>query len=246
MIRAIIIDDEKHCITTLKHLIQRADVDVDIVASTQSSIDAKELILELQPQLVFLDIEMPVKNGFELLEEFDTLFFETIFTTAYDQYAIKALRVSALDYLLKPIEKTELETAINKYKNKEMHTTKAQLAQVQKITTGKQPDTLALSTIDGLSFIKVDDIMYLEATSCYTSIFMVNGQKFTLSKTLGTFEEVLNPEQFFRAHKSFIINLKCIKQYIRGEGGEVIMQNGSIINISRNKKQELLDLFTKV
>lgn len=246
MIKVMIIDDEKHCITTLLHLLKAYKDEVAIVATTQHSSDAKSLIEEHQPNLIFLDIEMPIMNGLELLQQFSSLPFETIFTTAYDQYAIKALRLSALDYLLKPIDKQELKAAIDKYKSKELITTNEQLQQVKKITQHKIMDTLALSTIEGLMFIKIKDIMYLEATSSYTNIFMNNGTKYLASKTLATFEDVMDETCFFRPHKSYIINLKNVKQYIRGEGGEIIMENGTSISLSRNKKQQFLELFMKV
>lgn len=246
MIKVMIIDDEKHCITTLQHLLKNFKDEVEVVATTQQSIHAKALIEEYKPHLVFLDIEMPIMNGLELLEQFTSLPFETIFTTAYDQYAIKALRLSALDYLLKPIDKQELNAALEKYKSKELLTTQEQVQQVKKITQQKIMDTLALSTIEGLLFIKMKDIMYLEATSSYTTIFMSNGTKYLASKTLATFEEVMDEAIFFRPHKSYIINLKNVKQYIRGEGGEIIMENGTSISLSRNKKQQFLEMFMRI
>lgn len=246
MIKVMIIDDEKHCITTLQHLLKNFKDEFEVVATTQQSIHAKTLIEEHKPHLVFLDIEMPIMNGLELLEQFTSLPFETIFTTAYDQYAIKALRLSALDYLLKPIDKQELNAALEKYKSKELLTTQEQVQQVKKITQQKIMDTLALSTIEGLLFIKMKDIMYLEATSSYTTIFMSNGTKYLASKTLATFEEVMDEAIFFRPHKSYIINLKNVKQYIRGEGGEIIMENGTSISLSRNKKQQFLEMFMRI
>ncbi len=246
MIKVMIIDDEKHCITTLQYLLKEYANEIEIVAVTQQSSQAKVLIEAHKPNLVFLDIEMPVMNGLEVLEQFAVLPFETIFTTAYDQYAIKALRLSALDYLLKPIDKMELRNAIDKYRKKEIMNTGEQLQQLKNIAQYKIMDTIALSTIEGLVFIKMNDIMYLEATSSYTNIYMNNGLKYLASKTLATFEDIVDDAVFFRPHKSYIINLRNIKQYIRGEGGEIIMENGAHINVSRNKKQQFLEMFMKV
>ena len=247
MIKAIIIDDEKHCIITLQHLIQQHCADVEIAAVTQSSSDAKALIEKFNPDIVFLDIEMPVLNGFDLLNQFAEFSFNVIFTTAYDQYAIQALRLNALDYLLKPIDKTELRNAVDKHVNNELLTTKEQLKHVHQFASNKITDTIALSTQQGLYFVKIDDIMHLEASSCYTNIIMADGSKHLASKTMANFEEVLiNNPLFFRAHKSFLVNLKYIKQYIRGEGGEIVMQNGDTISIRKKKKQEFLNLFAKV
>ncbi len=246
MIKALIIDDEKHCIITLQHLLKQV-ADVQIVATTQVSTDAKKLIESHQPQLVFLDIEMPIMNGFDVLQQFESLPFKVVFTTAYDQYALKALRLNALDYLLKPIALEDIEEVLNKYRNNEMDNNKVQLQNLHLFANGRMQDTIALSTQQGLLFVKIDEIMYLEAESCYTKIYMQDKTKHLASKTLAAFEEVLQDSpSFFRAHKSYVVNLKCIKQYIRGEGGELIMLDGASIAVSRNKKQEFLNLFTKV
>lgn len=246
MIKAIIVDDEKHAIITLEHLLKKFG-DVEILASVQDSTKAKELILELKPDLLFLDIEMPNLNGFELLAQFDTMDFKVVFTTAYDQYAIKALKINALDYLLKPIDKDELRTALDKYLNDQIFTSHEQISHLNQFKTNQMSETLALSTSKGLIFIKIKDIMYFEADGSYTHVIMSSGDKHLVSKSLTNFEEVLidNP-LFFRSHKSNLVNLNFIKQYIRGEGGELIMANDKSIVLSRNKKQEFLNLFNKI
>jgi len=246
MIKAIIIDDEKHCIITLEHLLKQ-NKNVMVVATTQDSTKALELIEEHQPDLVFLDIEMPKMNGFDVIAQFNPVPFKVVFTTAYDQYALKALRLNALDYLLKPIDEDEIAIALDKFKNQEAAITTEQVQNLHLFTNGKLQDTIALSTQEGLLFVKIDNIMYLEASSNYTMIVMHDKSKHLASKTLATFEEVLQDNTlFFRSHKSNIVNLKFIKQYIRGEGGELIMLDGKNIPLSRTKKQEFLDLFTRV
>jgi two-component system, LytTR family, response regulator len=246
MIKAIIIDDEKHCIITLQHLLSKF-ADVEVLATSQKSIEAKALIEKHEPQIVFMDIEMPELNGFDVLNLFEHIPFKVVFTTAYDQYALKALRLNALDYLLKPIAKEDIEEVLGKFKNNEMDTTKSQAQNLHLFNNGRMQDTIALSTQQGLLFVKIADIMYLEAESCYTKIWMQDKSKYLASKTLAAFEEVLQDNAiFFRPHKSYIVNLKCIKQYIRGEGGELIMEDGVSISVSRNKKQEFLNLFMKV
>ncbi|GEP50632.1 DNA-binding response regulator [Flavobacterium noncentrifugens] len=246
MIKVIIIDDEKHAIVTLQHELEKF-ADVQVLATTQKSQDAKALIEQHKPDLIFIDIEMPFMNGFEVLEQFENIDFKVVFTTAYNQYAIKAIRMNALDYLLKPIDSDELRAALDMFVNNEMASSSEQIQQLSRFNSGKITDTLALSTQEGLHFVKTDDIMYLEASGCYTYIFMNNNTKHLVSKNLAIFEEVLKDNPiYFRPHKSHIINLKCIKQYIRGEGGELIMQNNSSITLSRNKKQEFLGLFNKV
>jgi two-component system, LytTR family, response regulator len=246
MIKAIIIDDEKHCIITLQHLLKKHG-EVEVLATTQDSTEAKALIEKHEPQIVFLDIEMPQLNGFDVLNQFETIPFKVVFTTAYDQYALKALRLNALDYLLKPIAAEDVATVIEKFKNNEIDTTKSQAQNLHLFNNKRMQDTIALSTQQGLLFVKLDDMMYLEADSCYTKIIMQEKTKHIASKTLAAFEEVLQDNTiFFRPHKSYIVNLKFIKQYIRGEGGELIMQDGVSIAVSRNKKQEFLNLFMKV
>jgi two-component system, LytTR family, response regulator len=246
MIKAIIIDDEKHCIITLQHLLQQFET-IKLVATTQDSTTAKHLIETHQPDIVFLDIEMPQMNGFDIINQFDKMPCKFVFTTAYDQYALKALRLNALDYLLKPIDKNDIAIVLDKYNNKELVISKDQVKNLHLFANGTMQDTIALSTNKGLLFVKIDDIMYLEAESCYTHIVMQDKTKHLASKTMATFEEVLQDNVlFFRAHKGNIVNLKFVKQYIRGEGGELIMQDGTSITLSRNRKQEFMNLFTKI
>lgn len=246
MIKLIIIDDEKHAIITLQHLLEKFK-NVEILATIQDSTSAKEMIEKLKPDLVLLDIEMPLLNGFDLLEQFDEVNFKVIFTTAYDQYAIKALKVNALDYILKPIDEKELRDALDKFHNSNIFTTQEQLANLAKFNIGQMVETLALSTSKGLLFIKVKDIMYLTASSSYTYVKMVSGETHLVSKSLSNFEEVLvDFPYFFRPFKSNIVNLNFVKQYIRGEGGELIMEDNTSIVVSRTKKLEFLNLFKKI
>ncbi|WP_113634793.1 LytR/AlgR family response regulator transcription factor [Nubsella zeaxanthinifaciens] len=246
MIKTIIVDDEKHCIVTLTHLLESFS-DVQIVASTQDSTQAASLISKHSPQLVFLDIEMPQMNGFEVIGQFPSPDFKVVFTTAYNQYALQALRLNALDYLLKPIDRQGIAEALDKFNKHELSINNDQVKNLHLFTNGKMQDTIALSTTQGLLFVKIEDIMYLEADSCYTHIVMNDKSRHLASKTMATFEEVLTDDPlFFRAHKSSIVNLKYIKQYIRGEGGDLIMQDGKAIALSRNRKQDFLGLFKKV
>lgn len=246
MIKAIIVDDEKHAIITLEHLLKKFD-EVEILTTIQDSSKAKEIILEKKPDLLFLDIEMPNLNGFDLLAQFPSLDFKVVFTTAYDQYAIKALKINALDYLLKPIDQEELRIALDKFLNDQLFTSNEQIAHLSQFKNNQMSETLALSTSKGLIFIKIKDVMYFEADGSYTHVIMSSGDKHLVSKSLTNFEEVLtdNP-MFFRSHKSNLVNLNFIKQYIRGEGGELIMVNDKSIVLSRNKKQEFLNLFNKI
>lgn len=245
-IKCIIIDDELHGIITLEHQLKKLE-NITILATTQDSTKAKNLIETLQPDLIFLDIEMPNLNGFEVLQQFETINFKVIITTAYDQYAIKALKINALDYLLKPIDEAELREAILKFDLKELNTTTEQIAQIQQFRLEQMQDIIALSMQEGLIFVRIKEIAYLEASGNYTHITLVNGKKHLTSKTLSVFEEVLEDHPiFFRAHKSYMVNLRCIKQYNRKDGGELIMQDEKVILLSRSKKQEFWELFQKI
>ncbi|MCU0374087.1 MAG: LytTR family DNA-binding domain-containing protein [Chitinophagaceae bacterium] len=246
-IRAAIIDDEFHGINALRHLLTRYCSEVELVYTTQHAIEAIDGLIDHKPDLLFLDIEMPLLNGIELLHQLDKFSFKVIFTTAYDHYAIQAIKLNALDYLLKPIDNRELRMAVDKYIATKEVTMPIQVSELRRMQHEKVLDTLALSTSFGLSFVKLADIVLLEAISCYTTLLMKDGTRHTVSKTLALFEEVLKEQpDFFRAHKSYIVNLKYIKQYTKGEGGEILLDNGQTICLSRKKKQDFLALFTRI
>jgi two-component system, LytTR family, response regulator len=246
-LKAAIIDDEMHCIKTLSYLLNRQHADIELVFTSTDSSTAKALVEVHKPDILFLDIEMPVLNGLQFLSQFSELPFKVIFTTAYDQYAIRAIRLNALDYLLKPIDKKELKDAVEKFGQERDNTSKEQINHLHLFKEKKIAGTLALSTSQGLLFVKTGEILYLEADDCYTHVMMKDGKKHVVSKTLGNFDDILTEEKvFFRAHKSFLINLSYIKQYIRGDGGDIIMQDDRSIALSRNKKEEFLLMFAKV
>lgn len=181
-------------------------------------------------------------NGFEMLNAIPEKKFHVIFTTAYDQYAIKAIKYAAFDYLLKPIDIEELKTAVEKIDNKENGQTKKQIELLQQNLRHpkKQLNKLAIPTLEGLLFYDINDIIQLEANSNYTNIYLINNNKITASKTLKEFEELLPEDIFFRTHHSHLINLNYIKRYIKGDGGQIELQNGRYVDVSRRKKEEFL------
>jgi two-component system, LytTR family, response regulator len=242
----LIIDDENHCIKTLTNLLENNFPEVKILGSCNESGKAYELIKHHQPDFIFLDIEMPMLNGFDLLTKFDRLNFEVIFTTAYDTYAIKAIRYSALDYLLKPIDLEDLTFAIEKLKRKPTSISKAQVHVANVIHNKQMPETIALPASDGLIFIPVNDIVYCTADGSYTRIQLIDKSEMLLSKTLGDIEEILGESNFFRIHHSTLVNLKQVRKYIRGEGGEVIMSNGKNLMVARTRKIDFLNIFTRL
>lgn len=246
MIKAIIIDDEVHCLETLSLLLQEFCPDVHLLEQCRSAKKGLEAIEKFKPNLVFLDIEMPVMNGFEMLEQFTAIQFAIIFTTSYDQYAIKAIRFSALDYLLKPINSTELINAVQKVQE-QRHLPMAEQFQMllKKVQhKGSQFNKIAIPTAEGFELVTADHIIYLEANDNYTHIFLKGKLKIIACRTLKEMEEQLDDFPFFiRVHHSYMINLNEVSKYIRGEGGYLIMSDSSTVSVSRSRKDSLLKWF---
>jgi two-component system, LytTR family, response regulator len=241
----ILIDDEKHCIRTLTHLLEINFPEVSILATCLDSTKAFDLIQQKKPDFIFLDIEMPLLNGFDLLSKFDPLFFDVIFTTAYDSYAIKAIKYSALDYLLKPISREDLAAAIEKIHSKQSTISKAQVQMATAVHNRQLPGTIALPTAEGLTFTPVNEIVCCIADGSYTRMHMTDNSEALLSKTLGDVDELLSEYHFFRIHHSALVNLKQVKKYIKGEGGEVIMSNGQTLQVARTRKNDFLNVFMR-
>lgn len=242
MIKTIIIDDEPDCCESLSLLLERNCPDINIVAVCYSAQKALHAINEIKPQLVFLDIEMPNMNGFEMLEKLPEINFELIFTTSYDQYAIRAIRFSALDYLLKPIDREELQKAVKKVMNRLQKPLTQQLEiLLQKINhTNSSIQRIALPTMEGLKLVPVDSIISCASEGNYTIFFMKDKQKIVVSRPLKEVEEMLEEHSFFRVHHSYIVNMNEIDRFIKGEGGYLVMSDGSTVDVSRSKKEMLL------
>ncbi|MBL7831937.1 MAG: response regulator transcription factor [Saprospiraceae bacterium] len=242
LISAILIDDEEHCLKTLSWNLNEFCPEIKILGTANNGKEGLNLINQLNPDLVFLDIEMPVMNGLEMLAKFDKINFKVIFTTAYNEYAIKAIKLNAIDYLLKPIDKDDLRTAISKLSaiNSELTSRKIQnLKYNMSVSTDLQ--RITVGTFEGVQFFDLKEITFLEADSNYTMLHFFDGTKILSSRTLKEYEEILPQESFFRCHHSFIVNFRYIKKYIKGEGGEIELSNGLKIAVSRRKKQEFID-----
>jgi two-component system LytT family response regulator len=243
MIRAIVVDDEPYASAALQTLLKKHCPDVVVETACNSALEAERVIIELKPQLVFLDIEMPHRNGFELLEHFMPAGFQVIFTTSYDQYAIKAIRFSALDYLLKPIDPQELKAAIAKVSKPDPNELLTQQLQLLMQTIREPAATgnrIALPTLEGLQMVAIDTILYCIASSNYTTFVMKDKKKLVISRTLKEIEEMLEDHGFLRIHHSHLVNINAIEKYIRGEGGTVLMTDGTELDVSRSRKETLL------
>lgn len=243
MINTILIDDEKNALEMLEWQLQNYCPQVQIAALCRNADEGIAAIEKHHPQLVFLDIEMPRKNGFEVVKHFTEPTFHVIFTTAYDQFAIKAFKFSALDYLLKPIDADDLVAAVERYQKREQqHEFSQRLQQFlqqykqPELTTGKIP----FATQEGIVFVKPDTIVRAESSSNYTTLYFLDGTKLLLSKTLKEVEEALQPYHFYRVHHSHLINPQQLQRYSKTEGGYIQMSDGSEVPVSRQRKEEVL------
>lgn len=242
MINAVIIDDEHYASQALVTLLKKHCPEVSVAGVCNNSKEAVKIVRELRPQLVFLDIEMPYLNGFELLEILAPVSFDCIFTTSYDQYAIKAIRFSALDYLLKPVDPEELKAAVARVTGKRSASLQQQMELLLSRFQQPQPmvDRIALPTLEGLQIIPVDSILYCTSSSNYTIFNLADSQKLIISRTLKEIEEMLEDYHFLRVHHSYLVNLKEVRKYSRGEGGSLLMSDGATVDVSRSRKEMLL------
>lgn len=241
MIRAIIVDDEPYCCDALVALL--ADhTNVQIVSVCHNADNAIQAIQKLNPDLLFLDVEMPRMNGFQMLEQIPSVKFDIIFTTSYDQYALKAIRFSAMDYLLKPVDEEELKRAMQKVTRRAENVITEQLGiLMQKVQQSKTPvNKIALPTMEGLQMIKIDTIVSCESDNNYTMLKLKNGNKMLVCRTLKDMKELLEEHSFARVHRCYLANLNEVEKYVKGDGGYLIMSDGTTIDVSRNKKEELL------
>ncbi len=245
--RAIIVDDELYCTELLSALLAKHCPEVEVLAEYNDPQKAVEAILREPPDLLFLDIEMPRLNGFDLLERVKPIQFQVIFTTAYNQYALRAIKISALDYLLKPIDTEELAEAVRKARERMQAPDWNQFELMERTrTAGEPPRTIALSTLEGLHFVEVAEIIYCQSEGSYTQLHFLDGEAMLISKPIKDVTELLSPAGFLRVHNSYLINLSHIRKYIRGEGGEIVMKNGRHVPVARSKKAEFLERISKL
>ena len=240
MLKALPIDDEPDCVHLLARELATHCPQVQVIGQTTRSEDGLRLIQTLQPDLVFLDIEMPRLNGFELLERVGEIFFQLIFVTAYNEYAVRAFRFSALDYLLKPLDVDELQAAVQKASRQQ----RIDQRQVQFLRHQLQHqhtvDKIAVPYQNGIVFLPLAEILYCEADNNYTRVIATQNRHFLLTRTLREVQQVLEERHFMRIHRQYVINLDQIKLFVKGEGHYLVMTNGKSIPVARQQKEKLI------
>jgi two-component system LytT family response regulator len=247
MLKALIIDDEFQSRNFINKMLQQYFPEITVAAQGSTVEEGLQVIKEYEPDIVFLDIQMKGETGFDLLNRLTEINFALIFITAFDQYAVKAFRFNAIDYLLKPIVAEELIEAVNKAKDNVAHSQTASRQQVEQLYKDiKDPQTIhdkiAIPTGEGFMVIPISEIIYCHANNNYTRFYLTDKKSILSSYTLKQYDEMLTPLSFFRAHRSYLINLVHVKMYRRGEGGEIVMNNGDEIELSRTHKDEFMRL----
>lgn len=245
VLKAVIIEDEQKARRILQTLIEENCDNIKILDTAEDVPSGVKAIIQHKPDVVFLDIELPGFNGFELADFFEEINFEIIFTTAYSQYALQAFQMSAVDYLLKPIQIDQLIAAVEKARKRRG----LQVAEKMKVLKDNLSPSLskkiALPIAEGYLFVEQDEIVYLEADNTYTTVYFTNGNKIVVSRSLKEFVELIASPDFFKPHRSYYVNAARIRQFNRQDGGSLIMENGHTIYIARDKKQEFLDFMQK-
>ena len=243
MIKCVIVDDELKSRESLKKMLLTFCDYVEVCATCQNVDEGIGAIEKFHPAVLFLDVQMQRETGFDLLAKIKDISFDIIFTTAHAEYAIKAIKYSAIDYLLKPIDVDELLEAIDKVEKKQNTNTSEKVHQlIQNLKTNATDKyKLALPTSEGLAFIKINDIIYCRASGNYTEIFMTDTKKHLVSRQLKEYDDLLSDQHFFRIHHSYLVNLNYISNYIKGDGGYVVMSDGTSLDVSRRKKDAFLE-----
>lgn len=244
--KAILIDDEKGSLESLSYELREYCPEVEVVAMCQDPKEGRKEIMNRKPDIVFLDIEMPGMNGFELLQSLPETPFHVIFVTAYDQFAIRAFDFNATDYLLKPVRKSKLVNAVQKVSEHQLPVfDKSDLEALLhniRLQSHTGLEHIALPTGEGFTMIHINDIAHLQAESNYTWVFVTGQKKYLVTKTLKDMEEMLRFPQYFRPHKSYLINLNHVDRYVRGQGGYLVLKDGSQIPVARSQKTELMNV----
>lgn len=247
MLTAIIIDDETSSRNSLRQKLTKHCPEITITGECESGEEGVKDIEQKNPDIIFLDVEMPRMNGFTMLKQLTNKNFEVVFITAYDHYAIRAIKFSALDYLVKPVDIVSLRAAVEKAVQKRKISSgneRLELLLQNLMNHKNELQRIAIPSVEGLQFVETANIIYLEASSNYTCFYLNNNTKITVAKTLKDFEELLPGSVFIRIHNSFIVNKNQVEKYINGKGGQVVMKNGAILDVARRKKEEFMKAIT--
>ncbi|MFN8353562.1 MAG: LytTR family DNA-binding domain-containing protein [Spirosomataceae bacterium] len=247
-LRTLIIDDELKGQNLLNELVKRYCPDVQVLGMASSAKEGIALIRQFQPDFIFLDINMPEINGFQMLEMMGDVSFEIVFVTAYNEFAVKAYKYSAFDYLLKPVDPEELRATIERLKVKKRSTNLQERFSLLMRTLEepkKQPSKITISASDGISLLNIQDIVYLEADGPYTTFFLQNNEKLVSSHNLKEYEEMLENQGFFRCHHSYLVNLNHIRKYVKSDG-YLLMDNGRQVEVSKRKKEECMAMLATI
>jgi two-component system LytT family response regulator len=243
MLKAIIIDDEPDCVALMALQLEQHCPQVQILLQTTKPEEGLQAIQKLEPDVVFLDVEMPRMNGFSLLEQLEDISFCLIFVTAYNEFALRAFRFSALDYLLKPLNITHLCEAVRKAE-KRQRIDHRQLDMLRyQLKEGQYPSKIAVPFQNGVVFVELKELVYCEADSNYTKLILTSGKSYLLSKTLREVQEVLEERNFLRVHRQYLINLDHIKMYHKGDGSYLVMTGDVSVPVARNQKDRLVQKF---
>jgi len=242
MIRSIIIDDEQHCVRALLNDLQQNCPSVEVLDTCNSAKEGMLSIKKNKPDLIFLDVEMPWMNGFEMLELLGDFNSSIIFTTAHDEFAAKAFRISAVDYLLKPVDANDLMSAVQKVERKldEGNSLDHITNLLRNIKQETKDQKIALPQREGYEFVEVSSILYCQAEGAYTKVLLDNKRSMLISRSLGDVEELLPPDMFQRIHHSSLVNVSFISQFLRTDGGYVVLKNGEKLSVSKAKKDMLM------
>lgn len=239
--KTVIIDDERTNLLTLRNLIEKNFPSLKIAGTAADVAGGVALVDEVEPDLLFLDISMPDGDGFDLLSKVNYRKFEVIFTTAHDQYALKAFDYSAIHYLLKPIEYNELKVAITRYMDLKNNDSISARLSVLRDNLQNQQGKLIVPSTEGFNIVLIEDIIRLEASDSYTIFFLTNKRKLLASRSLNNFEKLLSDQPFIRLHSKHLVNLKYVERYVKGKGGSVILANGDEIDVSVRKKNDFIN-----
>jgi two-component system, LytTR family, response regulator len=250
-LKTILIDDEENCLDVMQIILEKHCPQVEVVARAANGLQGLKAILTHEPDLVFLDIEMPRMDGFQMLEAIETVDFTLVFTTAYDRFAIRAFKFSAFDYLLKPIDEEEVMKTIQNIESRLTTQTErlSLLKEHYHSDEKKMPERLALAHSKGFQLTDIQAIVSLESDGNYTKVYLSNGTKIVVIKPISHLEEILHgfkSHTFFKIHRQHLVNLKYIKNYLNTEGGQVELFDKRLLPLARNRREEFLSLFTKL